>query len=273
MLGTDVVNVLHEHDHEVYECDMHNCDILDYEQLEGMIAEADPDVILHTAAYTNVDRAETDEDTARRVNVTGTAHVAELAKTYTARLVHLSTDYVFDGTKTFPYTEDDTPNPAGAYGRTKWQAEEQIQRLFNEQQGFLIVRTAWLYGRHGKNFVSAIVQRAQQQNTVQVVNDQTGSPTLTMDLARAILALIDYRASGIVHVSNSGSCTWYEFARAILEQAGLSDVTVQPITTSQLGRPAPRPAFSVLDTSKFTTLTGQTLPHWKEGLQEYFFHA
>ncbi len=272
MLGSDLAGLL-RHTSDVFECARHNCDILQYAQLEEMIASYRPDVIIHTAAYTNVDQAESDKDAAMLLNETGTQHVAEIAQAYQAKLVHVSTDYVFDGTKTTPYQEDNQPHPAGVYGETKLRAEQQVQHIFNHadrRQAFLIVRTAWLYGRHGKNFVSAILQRARQHNTLQVVNDQTGAPTYTKDLARGIMALLTHNASGIVHVTNTGSCTWYDFAKTILEFAGISEVTVEPITAQQLGRPAPRPAFSVLDTSRFTMLTGQKMRHWKEGLQEYF---
>ena len=139
-----------------------------------------------------------------------------------------------------------------------------------QTEDFLILITSWFYGRHGKNFVTAILQSAQQQDTLRVVNDQTGSPTYTKDLARGIIALLRHNAAGIVHVTNSGRCTWYEFANTILDYAGLSHVTVIPITTEKLQRPAPRPKFSVLDTTKFSVLTGQKIQHWKQGLQEYF---
>lgn len=271
MLGSDLVALLRK-DHDVFECDLHNCDVLKFDQLEETISSYGPDVIIHTAAYTNVDRAETDKEAAMQLNEMGTKHVATLANMYQSNLVHISTDYVFDGTKAKPYKEKDEPHPLGVYGETKLRGEQQVQHIFSHSSGnqdFLIVRTAWLYGKHGKNFVSAILQQAQQQKTLRVVNDQTGSPTFTKDLARGIIALLGHNASGIVHITNSGSCTWYEFAKTILDLAGMSEVTVQPITTVELGRPAPRPAFSVFDTSKFTALTGQKVRHWKEGLQEY----
>lgn len=265
--GTDFLAILSSH-HEVFGCDLHNCDILDENQVEGVISSFHPNVIVHAAAYTNVDQAETDRETALQVNETGTRHIANAAKRHHARLVHISTDYVFDGTKTTPYTEEDPPCPLGVYGETKFRAEQQVQHIL-ESQDFLILRTAWLYGKHGKNFVSTILRLAQQHKTLRIVKDQTGSPTYTRDLARAIFPLLEKKAFGIVHLTNSGQCTWYEFTKTILDFAGITGVAVQPITAKELGRPAPRPNFSVLDTSKFITLTGQTIRHWKDGLREY----
>ena len=272
MLGSDLVPLL-QIKYDVFEADTHNCNILDQEQLRDVVASYRPEVIIHTAAYTNVDQAESNPDIASQVNETGTKHVAAAASAYHAKLVYISTDYVFNGTHSTPYTEDETTHPLGVYGRTKLGGERHIQEIFHRTaypSEYLIVRTAWLYGRHGKNFVSAILQRAQQRLPLRVVHDQTGSPTYTKDLARGIISLLEHHGSGIVHVTNSGSCTWYEFAKSILEYARLSDVSIEPITTEQLQRPALRPRFSVLDTSKFTTLTGQHMRHWKEGLQEYF---
>lgn len=267
MLGSDLMQMLGVRD-EMLGCDLHNCNILEEAQIQGMAASFRPEVVIHTAAYTNVDRAETDRDAALALNETGTRHVALAAHRNGARLIHISTDYVFSGTKTSPYLENDPPQPTGWYGETKFRAEQQAQQIFGAS-GYLIVRIAWLYGKHGKNFVSTMLRLAQQQKPLRVVNDQTGSPTYTKTVVRAIQALLDCDLSGVVHVVNSGTCTWYEFTQAILELTGITGVGVVPITTEELGRPAPRPKFSVLDTSKFTATTGQTLPHWKEGLREY----
>lgn len=271
MLGTDLTALL-QAEHEIFGVDLHNCDILQAEQFQAVVQAYQPEVIIHTAAYTNVDQAEIDEERATQLNVTGARNVAAAARACQAKMIYISTDYVFDGKKDIPYTEDDPTHPLGVYGKTKFMGEQEVRALFNHDRGqdFLIVRTAWLYGRHGKNFVKAILERAQQQQPLRVVNDQTGSPTYTRDLAYGILALIEHNASGIVHLTNSGQCTWYDFAKTILACRQLSDVTIEAITTAELQRPAPRPAFSVLDTSKFTALTGQTIRPWQEGLQAYF---
>ncbi|GAK49557.1 DTDP-4-dehydrorhamnose reductase [Candidatus Moduliflexus flocculans] len=270
MLGTDLMR-LFEREHEVLGLDLHNCDILDAAQLQSVIAPFAPNVIIHAAAYTNVDKAESDRDSAFALNETGTKHVAEAAKVCQAKLVYISTDYVFDGTKGTPYSEDDAPSPLGAYGWSKWRGEEQIRTVFaDDPTAFLIVRIAWLYGKRGKNFVETILNLAQQQDTLRVVNDQFGSPTYTQDVARALQALIQCHGSGVVHATNSGQCTWHEFAETILQFAGITGVTVLPISSAELNRPAPRPAFSVLQHERFTQLTGQQLRHWKDGLRAYF---
>ena len=268
MLGTDILS-LFEQRHEVLGVDLHNCDILNKRQLEETISSFRPDVIIHTAAYTNVDKAESDEEAASLLNEHGAENLAKAARKYAAKLVFISTDYVFDGAASAPYTEHDKPNPQGVYGQTKLGGEEQVQRILEAKQ-WLIVRTAWLYGRHGKNFVSAILQRARDIGTLQVVNDQQGAPTYTEDLAAGILALLESKASGIFHFSNNGQCSWYDFAERILQYAGLSHVRLQPISSVELARPAPRPAYSVLDTSKFTAAVGQRPRHWEEALKVFF---
>jgi dTDP-4-dehydrorhamnose reductase len=267
MLGTDLVQILSE-DHEVMGWDLHNCNILELDQVDHLMAAYQPDVVIHAAAYTNVDLAESEPEAAMRLNATGTRHIAIAAQKCEATVVYISTDYVFDGTASRPYQEDDAPCPAGVYGKTKLQGERVIQELLAPQK-YLIARIAWLYGKHGKNFVSTMLQLVQTQDTLRVVHDQIGSPTYTKDVARNIAALLEHKASGVFHVTNSGQCTWYEFARAIFEAARVQNIVLEPISTEELGRPAPRPAFSVLNTSKFTRTTGKQIRHWQEGLQEY----
>lgn len=268
MLGTDLMRML-AGAHEVWGCDLHNCNILAANQFDELVASYHPDVVIHAAAYTNVDQAETDQAAALQLNETGTQYVAMAARQHQAKLVYLSTDYVFDGTKTTPYAEADAPNPLGVYGASKLRGEQQVQRICAEQ-AYLIVRIAWLYGQHGKNFVQTILQLARQHKVLRIVNDQTGAPTYTKDVVRGIQALLARNVAGIVHLTNDGTCTWHEFAQTILAMAGITDVAVQPISTAELQRPAPRPAFSVLALAKFAAITGQRPRHWKQGLQEYF---
>ena len=177
------------------------------------------------------------------------------------RLVHVSGGAVTTG-------KEDEINPLGVYGKSKALGEKAVRAVL--PHAHCIIRTQWLYGRQGRNFVETVIQRGRETGSLRVVNDQTGSPTYTKDLARGIIALLWHNAAGIVHVTNSGWCTWYEFASVILEYADLTHVSVVPITTEELQRPAPRPKFSVLDTTKFSVLTGQKIQHWKQGLQEYF---
>lgn len=268
MLGTDMVQML-SHQHDAIGWDLHNCNILDADQVGSMMARFRPDIIIHTAAYTNVDLAESEPEVAMRLNVEGTQLLAHAARTYGSRLMYISTDYVFDGTANEPYCEDHPPCPAGVYGKTKLQGEHAVQELL-EPHAWCIVRIAWLYGKHGKNFVSTMLNLADDHDTLRVVHDQVGSPTYTKDVVRGIEALLTHQAAGIFHLANSGACSWYDFTQTIMNFAGISDVVIQPISAAEFGRPAPRPAYSVLDTVKFTNITGQCPRHWKEGLREYF---
>ena len=215
--------------------------------------EPPPDVVLHAAAWTDVDGAEADPQSAAAVNVGGTRHVAELG----APLVYYSTDYVFDGRKREPYVESDAPNPLSAYGRTKSYGEAAAgDRAW-------VVRSSWLFGATGHNFVRTMLRLGSERDEVAVVGDQRGCPTYVAHLARAtrdVLALLPF---GVYHVTAAGDCSWAEFAEAIFAEAGIS-CRVRRVTTEELGRPAPRPAYSVLRTEK----GAPTLPHWRDGLRE-----
>jgi dTDP-4-dehydrorhamnose reductase len=224
-----------------------------------------PDVVLNLAAVTDVDGCEDREELARQVNAQGAGTVAGLCAAAGARLVHMSTDYVFDGTKGSPYREDDEPGPASAYGRTKLAGERMVlERL----PGAAVVRTQWLYGKGGKNFVDTITGLARQHGKVRVVNDQRGSPTWARDLAAPIISIMEKGLGGIYHVSNSGSCTWFEFAKAIFSILNM-DVEVSPISSGELGRKAARPASSVFDLTKLEGSTGIRMRGWMDALREY----
>ena len=216
--------------------DLTRSDIVD------QIVDARPDVIIHAGAYTDVDGAEREPDRATAVNVTGTELVATAAARTGARLFYVSTDYVFDGTQPVPYREEDRPHPLNHYGLTKWQGE---QAVLSSGARALVIRTAWLYGRQGKNFVKSIMRAAQEQPVLNVVHDQRGCPTYAGDLAATVALLLHREVEGILHVTNRGHCSWHEFAQAIVQEMGLS-VPVLPITTAQAGRPAMRPPYSVL---------------------------
>jgi dTDP-4-dehydrorhamnose reductase len=234
------------------------------EQVTEQIVEARPDVIIHAGAYTDVDGAEREPERATAVNVSGTERVARAAVRTGARLVYVSTDYVFDGLQQVPYREQDIPHPVNHYGLTKWQGE---QAVLSSGAKALVVRTAWLFGRAGKNFVKSIVQAAQSQPCLKVVNDQRGCPTYAEDLAQAVVFLLHRDVDGIVHVTNSGACTWHEFAEAIVQEMGLA-VPVLPITTGQAGRLAKRPAYSVLSGERLASL-GRALPDWRQALKRF----
>jgi dTDP-4-dehydrorhamnose reductase len=225
------------------------------------IVEAGPDVVIHAAAYTNVDQAEREPDRAMRINADGTRRVAQAAAEVGAKLVYLSTDYVFDGRKRAPYVETDEPHPINAYGRSKLQGEREA---FAHCPNTLVIRTSWLYGRTGKNFVRTVLQLATEQPVLRVVADQRGCPTHARDLADALRRVLPLDLRGILHIAGEGDCTWHEFAREIVSLMGLSAV-VEPISTAESRRAARRPAYSVLSCRRLND-AGVRMPHWKVAL-------
>jgi dTDP-4-dehydrorhamnose reductase len=227
------------------------------------ITAARPEAVIHAAAYTDVDGAEANPDRAYAVNAEGSRLVAQAAATAGARLIAISTDYVYDGAKTAPYREDDPVAPLGAYGASKLAGEREVLAAKSDA---VILRTAWLYGE-GKNFVRTVLRLAAERDELRIVSDQIGSPTWAEDLSIAIRALLVVPASGIYHAVNSGSCSWHEFAVAILRSAGY-ERRVVPISTAELGRPAKRPAHSVLDCSKLAAL-GIRMRPWRDALSDY----
>ena len=235
---------------------------------EEHIRRAGPDIILHAGAYTNVDQAEREPHRARVVNVQGTQWVAQAARALNARLLFVSTDYVFDGTKTTPYHERDEPRPLNVYGMSKYEGEQAVLALCPDA---LVVRTAWLFGHDGHNFVKTISKLAQERPALEVVSDQRGCPTYVEDLARALRDLAFGDLNGICHVTNSGDCSWYEFAQAIVRQTG-AGAAVSPITTAQAGRLAKRPSYSVLSRDRFTSRYA-ALPDWHDALTRFMKHA
>lgn len=269
MLGTDLMLRLGVA-HEVTGKDVGDFDITSPESCRQVISEINPDVVINAAAYTNVDGAEKDRDACFAVNAEGVRNVALACEKANIRIVHFSTDYVFDGTRGTPYLEDDAPSPRGIYAQSKAAGEKYLQEHSNN---YLLIRTAWLYGRSGKNFVKTILEKARHTDTLRVVDDQTGSPTYSRDLAGAVQVLLEQHCQGIFHVTNRGSCTWYAFTKKILEYAGLENVAVEPIQTKDLSLPAPRPAYSVLGTRKFSDATGNILRFWQMALRDFIEHT
>lgn len=233
-------------------------------ECEGFILDARPETVIHAAAYTDVDGAEREPGRAMAVNAEGTDRVARTAARIGARLVYLSTDYVFDGKKGAPYLETDTPNPLNAYGRSKLEGE---RRALERCPDALVVRTAWLYGAQGKNFVKTIMRLASAQPELRVVTDQRGCPTHAGDLAGAVAKILKTDLTGIVHATGAGDCTWHEFACAIVAQMGLT-VRVRPITTAETRRPAARPAYTVLSNHRLAS-AGVVLPPWRDALGRF----
>lgn len=233
-------------------------------RVEEEVAETRPDLVIHAGAYTDVDGAEREPDRAMAINAAGTAQVARAAARAGARLLYISTDYVFPGTQRYPYSEDDVPAPINAYGLSKWRGEQAVAESGADA---LIVRTAWLYGPMGKNFVKSIMRAALAQPSLRVVDDQRGSPTSVEDLAAVIKATAAGSLRGILHVTNRGDCTWCEFARAIVEEMNL-DISVLPISTAEAGRLAPRPSYSVLGQQRLARL--DLVPRdWREALNQF----
>jgi dTDP-4-dehydrorhamnose reductase len=267
MLGRDLQPILSLR-HEVIGIDLHDLDITRPGQTQETLDSLRPDVVINLAAITDVDGCESQKERAFAVNAQGALHVARGCAASGARLIHLSTDYVFDGTSPVPHTEEAQPRPLNVYGESKLLGERGVQEAGGHS---LILRTAWLYGRQGKNFVDTILRLSSQQDEIRVVNDQRGSPTYTRDLGRAIELLLGREEKGILHVTNSGSCTWFEFAGKILAMKSPADhpVRLLPISSAELGRPAKRPANSVLDCSKFERIAGWKMRSWEESLREY----
>lgn len=270
-LGKDVIKVFEQAGHELLPTNRNTLDITHQEMCLNVVQHFKPDVVIHCAAYTAVDQAENDVDTAYAVNATGTRNMVLAAEQVKAKFCYISTDYVFDGMSDVPYQEYDNTNPQSVYGKSKRAGEQLVQTL---SSSFFIVRTSWVYGRHGHNFVKTMLRLGEEKPVLQVVNDQKGSPTYTVDLATFLLELVATQKFGIYHASNSGECTWYEFAQAIFAEAAdirgkAYLVKVEPCSTEEFPRPAPRPSNSVMDHLSIRTNGLQDLRSWREGLRAF----
>lgn len=267
MLGTDLMEVLRASSFDdVIGWDIDEIDIRVEKDTVEKIDRLRPEIVINVAAYTNVDECESQAERAFAINAEGMRHVTLAAMKCRAKVVYLSTDYVFDGTKREPYVESDPTNPLNVYGRSKLQGERYVQELAEDG---LIIRTQWLFGRHGNNFVSAILRQAREKNELSIVNDQIGSPTYTVDLAKAISALIQHDGKGVFHIANSDYCTWFTFGRYILEVLGIAGVNLRPITSKELNRAATRPHNSSFNCRKLKEAGGITLRPWSEAVKEY----
>ncbi len=262
MLGTDFVRAASYWNHEVVGFDLPEVDITDAKAVWRTCVEHNPDVVVNCAAYTDVDGCEDNLETATRVNVDGARFVALGAAEVGASIVYPSTDYVFDGLKGAPYIESDGIRPTSVYGQTKAAGEAATAAA---NQRYFIVRTSWLFGTHGRNFVETMLALGRDQGEVVVVRDQVGCPTYTAHLADALVRLVDTSAFGIHHIAGGGECSWFEFAEEIFRQSSL-DVRMMSMTTEELNRPAPRPPYSVLATERDEAIH---LPTWQEGLASY----
>lgn len=267
-VASELGSLAHEYpDFEVILCDSTSCDITQKKQLHDFIASIMPEVVINCAAYTAVDQAENDQKQAFAVNHLGVLNLDEAAIKFGFKYIHLSTDYVFDGTSTQAYQVEDETKPLGVYGLSK-RAGELV--VLSSQADAIVIRTAWVYSSFGKNFVKTMLRLAETNDTVRVVNDQTGSPTYARDLARACFELLNKTATlsrkgKLYHFTNSGTCTWYEFAQQIFKESGSSCRAI-PIPGSEYPTPAKRPSFSVLDTQKIQKDFELSIPDWKDAL-------
>jgi dTDP-4-dehydrorhamnose reductase len=262
MLATDVVLAAEARRHEITALAEQDLDVTDGVLVASALAELRPDAVVNCAAWTDVDGAEADEAAALRINGVAPGHLARAAADQGAQLVHVSTDYVFDGSARRPYLESDPTGPRGAYGRTKLAGE---QAVLAAGGAHAVVRTAWLFGAAGRNFVATMLALAATRDAVTVVADQIGSPTFTGHLAGALVDIAERRVAGIAHVAGAGQCAWSELAAQTFEQAGVS-CTVLPVPSSEFPRPAPRPAWSVLASEREDV---PVLPPWRDGLAVY----
>lgn len=264
-LGTELRHLLDERHIAYIAADSKELDITDSNAVDKFFAENRPKIVYHCAAYTAVDAAEEEPGKSldQKVNVDGTMNVAKAAESVGATLVYISTDYVFDGTKKDMYSVADTPNPMNEYGRTKYEGELAVQRIMSK---FYIIRTSWVFGKYGKNFVYTMLNLAQTHDHLTVVSDQIGRPTWTRTLAEFMLHVVDNHADyGIYHLSNEDSCSWYEFAKETLKN---TQVEISPVTSEEYPQKAYRPKYSVLDLSK-TLDTGFKLISWNEALEKF----
>lgn len=250
--------------HELVLVGHHDLDICDGNAVKAFFTKHKPDAVINCAAYTNVDQAESDFDDAFRVNVIGSQNLAAACLEVGAKLVHVSTDYVFDGSGSESYREYDEVSPLGVYGKTKFIGENMVREILGRHY---IVRTAWLYG-DGDNFVRTMLKLANTNDTLRVVNDQIGTPTSTVDLAKAIFKLLESNSYGTYHATCQGQCSWYDFAVEIFKQAN-KKITVIPVSSEKFPRPAKRPAYSVLDNYMLKMTVGDPMRNWQEALTEY----
>jgi len=267
-VGSEVAREFSQLGHDVITPSSQALDFMQPDQLGSQVRDIRADWVINCAAYTQVDMAEREPEKASRINCDSAGILAKTLAGYGGKLLHVSTDFVFDGEQSQPYTETDQPNPLGNYGRSKYEGE---QAVLENLPDAIVLRTAWVYGIQGNNFVKTMLRIASEGGALRVVDDQVGSPTWSRDIARAILTLVQADATGIYHYTNAGSISWYGFASAILSEAAaigfdVRTKTVQPITTAEYPTPAKRPPYSVLDTGKIQTLSGLSIPGWRDSL-------
>lgn len=264
-LGHDVMDELAKRKIDAIGVDIEKMNIIDEEQVRQVITDAKPDAVIHCAAYTAVDAAEDQEELCRSVNAKGTENIAKVCKALDIKMMYISTDYVFNGQGTRPWEPDDKREPLNVYGQTKYEGELAVEEHVRK---FFTVRIAWVFGVNGKNFIKTMLNLGKTHDHLTVVDDQTGSPTYTYDLARLLVDMIQTEKYGRYHATNEGLCTWYEFACEIFRQAGM-DVDVAPVSSDEYPSKAKRPENSRMDKSKLVENGFQPLPSWKDALERY----
>lgn len=266
MLGTDVCAVFRAHGHDTVAVGTSDFDIVDPEQTVRLVHAIEPDVVIHAAAYTDVNGCERDPDKAYRVNAVGAGNVGSACLQVGAEMVAISTDFVFDGEKSAPYTEFDATHPLGVYGASKFAGEQAVREILSKHK---IVRTAWLFGKHGKCFPSTILSAARSRPELRVVEDQIGSPTYTIDLATELLEIVDTPTFGTFHVSNSGTCSWYELALEAIRLAKIEGVKVTAISSDEWPTATRRPKYSALQGYVRELMGKPPMRHWRDALAAY----
>lgn len=266
-LGRECVRRFAEHDDiSIVGADIEDFDLMnDSRRIFEYIGDVNPDVVLHAGAYTDVERAEDNPDMAWEINAEGTKKVANAVKTIKGRMIYISTDYVFNGEKSTPYTEEDTPDPQSVYARSKYRGEVYLRETLDDH---CIVRSSWLYSHLPQSFVSKILKTARRDGELRVVNDQVGTPTYVKDLASALVPLVKSDETGVFHITNGGQTTWYGFAVEIVETMGL-DVEVIPVKTDDLNLRAERPRYSVLSNERFEETFGIKMRDWRLALEDF----
>lgn len=264
-LGYDVVRELEKRGHTAIGVDIEEMDITDAGSVERVILAEKPDAVVHCAAYTAVDAAEDNVEICRKVNVEGTKNIVEACKKADAKMIYISTDYVFDGTGTRPWKPDDRRSPLNVYGQSKYEGELLVEENLEK---YFIVRTAWVFGVNGKNFIRTMLKLGETHKELSVVDDQTGSPTYTPDLAVLLVDMAESDKYGSYHATNEGLCTWYEFAGEIFREAGM-DVRLHPVTSEEFQAKAARPGNSRMDKSKLEENGFHRLPTWQDAMRRY----
>ena len=265
MLAKDLISCLLERGYEILSLLHNDLDITDLGAVRATLDGYEPELVINCAAYNKVDEAEEEEPLALSVNGLGVQNVCLACQEIDTPLVHFSTDYIFDGTKESPYTIYDEPNPISAYGRSKLLGEKYLLWLLSR---FYLVRTSWLFGHYGSNFIETMLGLGRKDKQISVVKDQKGCPTWTYHLAQAVVGLIETERYGIYHITNSELTTWFDFAREIFRLSG-RDIEVLPVTSDRFPRPARRPRNSVLDPFPLPEVLGREMPSWREALKEY----